>query len=347
MNYAVLKCLAQSKYLTETFAMFYTQIIRHHIVLEQWKKSLACMLEKGKGPLLNKLRIIQLIQADLQMLMRVLILPSANKVIEEGIINKCQYARRKETMMNALVEKRLIIESSILTRKDPVWLVSDMSACYNRHIKELGQFMLESHRVNADGAETLMKVIVEMETQVQTSFGRSKNSHKTTEDITLYGTGQGNIVSVFVCQFGTSVIFYILEDTFKGWDIEDENGNVVEVRLVVGFVNDTDFFVSRDGDFIQVAGKIYKHYIQLYQATGGLITIEKSKFYHWKWVVRGGKIMVEDMMTTSPEIQLEQLLSRKGSTFFVARLNLKGVTRICTIAIASTECYEGRRGNVH
>ena len=144
---------------------------------------------------------------------------------------------------------------------------------------------LRSHGVNEDVSATLMNTLGEMETTVKTGFGESKKSYKSTSEMVHYRKGQGNVVSVFVFQFGTSVIFYLLEEEFVGWEVTDHNGNVVGVKLAIGFVDDTDFFVRRNGNTIEIVRKIYQKYIKLYQATGGLISLEKSIFYHWRWIV--------------------------------------------------------------
>ena len=84
--------------------------------------------------------------------------------------------------MNALVEKRLLLESAVLTRDDSVWVVSDMTACYDRHVCEIGEIVLRSHGVNNDVSATLMKTLGEMETTVKTAFGESKQSYKSTTE---------------------------------------------------------------------------------------------------------------------------------------------------------------------
>lgn len=133
------------------------------------------------------------------MLMRALITPSANKLVDNHKLNLCQYAWRKATTMAALTEKRLLLESSRLSRKDYIWLVSDMTAYYDRHISEIGEIMLTSHGVNKNGAATLMQTLREMETHVQTAYVTSKIGHRSTEEAAHYGTGQGNILSILVC----------------------------------------------------------------------------------------------------------------------------------------------------
>ena len=183
-------------------------------MLTRWRKAIAVMLEKGKGPWLNKLRIIQLISSDLQCLMRATIILVASAIVDKHKLNLSQYARKQATTMSTLVEKRLILESAALTRDESVWLVSDMTACYDRHIREIEEVILKPHGVNKDTAKTLMQALGEMDTHVRTAYGESKESYTSTQDQIQYGTGQGNVVSVFVCQFGTSVIFYLLEEEF-------------------------------------------------------------------------------------------------------------------------------------
>ena len=159
------------------------------------------------------------------------------------------------------------MESAVLTREESIWLVSDMTTCYNCHIREIGVIMLQSHGVNRDSAVRLMKALGEMETHDKTAFDESKESYRSTQEKNQYRTGQGNVVSVFVYQFGTLVISYLLEEEFRGWNITDEAGNVVGCKLAIRFVDDTDFFVRRKKNVIEVVGKVYKKYINLYQAT--------------------------------------------------------------------------------
>ena len=52
---------------------FYNAIVRKGYYLKQWTRLLNVMLEKGKGPILGKLRTMQLIEADLQLLMRMFV----------------------------------------------------------------------------------------------------------------------------------------------------------------------------------------------------------------------------------------------------------------------------------
>lgn len=114
------------------------------------------------------------------------------------------------------MEKHLILESTILLRDDSIWLVSNILACYDCHIQEIRDVLLRSYGVNGDTSVMLMKVLEEIEIEVQTAYRVSKDTYKSTKEQVYYEIGQGNLVSVFICQFGTLVIFYLLEEEFRG-----------------------------------------------------------------------------------------------------------------------------------
>lgn len=82
-----------------------------------------------------------------------------------------------------------------------------MTTCYGRHVREIGEVVLRLHGVNEYITATLMKTLGEMERTVRTAFGESKESYKSILETVHYRTGQENVVSVFLCQFGTLVIF--------------------------------------------------------------------------------------------------------------------------------------------
>lgn len=52
------------------------------------------------------------------------------------------------------------------------------------------------------------------------------------------------IVSVFLCQFQISIIFYLLDENFRGRDVVNANSNVIGTKIAIRFVHDNDFFVK-------------------------------------------------------------------------------------------------------
>ena len=77
------------------------------------------IIEKGKGPVLGKLRNITLIEGDLQMMMRHHLYSENEEMIEAGAqFSKVNYRSRKNfSIETALLEKRLIFDNSLITTK--------------------------------------------------------------------------------------------------------------------------------------------------------------------------------------------------------------------------------------
>ena len=150
-------------------------------------------------------------QTDLQMIIQALILLDDNKIADINKLNLSQYAWKKQTTISALVDKWLILKSSKIKRDEYLWLVSNTTAYYDHRIKQIREVILMTHKVNRDRALMLIKTLRQMKTHVQTRYDIAKKGDKSTEDYVQYDTGQWNIISVFICQFGTSIMFYILD----------------------------------------------------------------------------------------------------------------------------------------
>ena len=69
-TYVVYKLVVDNEEFMDMLIMFYNLAIAKGIVLNRWRYVLDTMLDKGKGLVLGKLRIIELIEGDLQLIIR-------------------------------------------------------------------------------------------------------------------------------------------------------------------------------------------------------------------------------------------------------------------------------------
>ena len=58
---------------------------------------------------------------------------------------------------------------------------------------------------------------------------------------------------------------------------------------------------------------MYQKYIKLYQATGGVISLEKSTLYHWIWIFKNGMLKLFNIQETNDQIPLTQVLAHKAT----------------------------------
>ena len=101
------------------------------------------ILEKGKGPVLGSLRNIQLIEEDIQILISILINQQNKFKIEtDPRIAKCDYGLRPHySIEDALLEKRLIYDNSLLKGKCMIYNMIDLKSCYDWQLVEIGSIV--------------------------------------------------------------------------------------------------------------------------------------------------------------------------------------------------------------
>jgi hypothetical protein len=96
---------------------------------ERWKKAIDLMLEKIPGVVrTNKLRIIQLLEADLKQVLRIAFARSIAKLAKnnKGIISDRQYGRAHATCMTPVLNKLLTVQ--LLIQKRTKGIVFDNDA---------------------------------------------------------------------------------------------------------------------------------------------------------------------------------------------------------------------------
>jgi len=82
-TYSIYKCTLESNKLSKILVLLYNTVIRNKWYLKRWLQVLDIILEKGKGPVIRKLRTIQLIEANLQLLIRIFIGSRNNAQIDQ------------------------------------------------------------------------------------------------------------------------------------------------------------------------------------------------------------------------------------------------------------------------
>jgi hypothetical protein len=104
---------------------------------ERWKQAFDVMIEKVPGiPRSDKLRIIQLLEADLNQVLRIAFVRNITRLAKdhEGIISEHQYGRAHKTCMTPLLNKLLTIKIIIQKKVEGVVFNNDAKGYYDRII---------------------------------------------------------------------------------------------------------------------------------------------------------------------------------------------------------------------
>ena len=239
------KCALESSTMTKILVKFYTTVVRKGYYLKRWIKLLAVILEKGKGPIIGKLRTIQLVEADLQILIRIFIGERNNENIEiDSRLSKFNYgSRRYYSIETAILEKRLMYDLAARDGKEIMHTISDLKVCYDRQLPNIRYLIEESVGVEREPAKLFVRLLPIMNHFICTSFGISSDYYRS-DTFKLGGTEQGNSVSGAICRDTSCIIFKKMEEEKLGVITKMPLTLEEFIRCAIAFVDDTDFYTN-------------------------------------------------------------------------------------------------------
>ena len=294
-TYVVYKLVNDNDEFLEVLLLFYNLALKKGIILKRWQDILDIILEKGKGPLLGKLRIIELIEGDMQIITRMYVGLRNDKNIEnDSRLSKFNFGSRKwYSIESAILEKRLMYDTSRYSGEPTVHLFSDLDSCYDRQIPMLAGIVEESLGVNRSAIKVICDTVSKFKHFTCTGYGIS-NEYYGGDLESLTGTGQGNMLSGAVCRDQSCFVFKKVERMKKGVELILPLTLKRIRRTIIAYVDDTDFYTNGK-DFIEKIKEIIDLYVRLYEATGAKIQKEKVKFYCWKYIMVNGDRRIEQI----------------------------------------------------
>ena len=195
------KLVVNNEEFVEVLILFCNLVIQKEIVLKRWRSVLDAMLEKGKGPLLGKLRVIDLIEGDLLILVRMHAgLRYENNAKKDRRLSHFNFGSRKHcSIESASLKKSLICDTSKYYDEPRKHLISDLEACYDRQIPAIGGIVEEALGAHRKVMQLKTKTVSTFKLFVCAGFSISGESHGGKYE-QLVGTRQGNIVSRAICR---------------------------------------------------------------------------------------------------------------------------------------------------
>ena len=145
-NYAMHKIALINERITNLLVKYYNIIITVQFSPERWLKTLVVMIEKGKGPVLGKLRTIQLTEADLKLIMMMFVnIRNKGNIESDERVSKSIYGSRPGySLEDDILEKRLVFDNSIVTGSHNIYAMADLQACCDRQLSKIGSIVQES-----------------------------------------------------------------------------------------------------------------------------------------------------------------------------------------------------------
>jgi hypothetical protein len=140
---------------------------------ERWKKAIDVMLEKIPGVVRsNKLQIIQLLEADLNQVLRIAFARNIAKLAKNntGIISDHQYGRAHATCMPPVLNKLLTVQLLIQKRTKGIVFDNDAKGCYDRIISGVALASLRRLGYLKESVKMLGLLLAQMEHHVRLGY---------------------------------------------------------------------------------------------------------------------------------------------------------------------------------
>jgi hypothetical protein len=121
----------------EVYAAMMAAPLEMGYCLERWKLAIDVMLGNIQGvSMSDKLRIIQLLEADLNQILRVAFARNITKLAKQhdGIISEHQYGCAHKMCMTPVLNRLLAVRLLIQQRNAGIIFENDTKACYDRII---------------------------------------------------------------------------------------------------------------------------------------------------------------------------------------------------------------------
>jgi hypothetical protein len=185
---------------------------------ERWRKDVDVMLEKIPGVVrTNKLRTIQLLEADLNRVLRSAFARNISKLAQDKdvIISDHQYGRYHRTCISPILNKFITIQILIQKRTNGIVFDSDAKGCYGLIISGIALLSISCLGYSKNLVKMLGKLWEKLEHHISTGFGVSDISYSSTVEKLLYGIGQGSCSSPILWALLNQLILTSLEEKYE------------------------------------------------------------------------------------------------------------------------------------
>ena len=289
-----------------------TFALQHCCPPHRWCRALQIWIEKKPGfPKLDRLRIIQLLEADFNIVLRII---WGRRMVWHAEDNNAlehipQYGSRPhKTPHSALYLKVLSYDYLRHTRTNAAVFNNDAKGCYDRIIPSFGMASCRRVGLPSNAINLLLLTLSQMQFWVRSAHGVSHGFYgnnasanippppHSPPSITAYhgnihGMMQGSSSAPSIWLLVHLVIFTALSTRPGGFSATCASGKTTSNRKGEGFVDDTDLWVTSPRpsfDQLEALQTLARHWHSYLTISGGALGIDKCFYYNisWRWTTK-------------------------------------------------------------
>jgi hypothetical protein len=270
--------------------------LKHCHIYPRWKKIINALIEKIPGlPLVGKLRVIHIIESDINLLMGI---AWGRKLMWQGedlqVFGEEQSGGRKgKRCQDVLLFKHMVYSILRLSRSNGSTFDNDAKSCYDRIVMLGASLMAQRIGMDTEVLELFLKMLEEVKYHAKTIYGVSKLSYQSSDTYGIHGPGQGGRASPSVWTVISCLILSCMKEKAIGANIISPNRQFTVHQVASGFVDDITHWnidMTRSlstGDDNQIISDETKQAAQWWEellcTTGGKLELSKCFYYPIIW----------------------------------------------------------------
>jgi hypothetical protein len=215
-------------------------VASHGFFLHRWIQVVNVMIYKKPGCVeLDKLRVIHLFEADLNLMIGILFGRRAMyHQVDRGLLNQAQFRRPGGECQDSSISKVLHNLISAFTHTQMGQFKSDATACFDR---EVMKFVLTCYHLTGAPLGPLRmweQVLHNIVHKVKTGFGLSTDGYSFTTASPIHGPGQGSKGGPSSCSTMTSILIDGMPKLCHGIKFIDPQQQLEYTATVSMFIDD-------------------------------------------------------------------------------------------------------------
>lgn len=243
---------------------------------------------------LHRTRVIHIYEADFNLALGIKWRIAMYQAEALAVLNEGQFGSRpRRNATDPVFMEELQCEISRATRKPVVLTNYDATACYDRIIPSIGMLVSRKFGVPFQVTQTNAETLEKAEYRIRTELGLAPTGYSHSDDMPIYGTGQGSANSPAIWCFLSSCLFDSYDEIAQpATYVSPDNSTSVSIGMV-GFVDDcngqTNTFLS-DGseatlsDVLQHAQTNAQQWSNLLHVSGGALELSKCSCHVLQWL---------------------------------------------------------------
>ena len=253
---------------------------------------------------IHRTRIIHIYEADFNLMLGLKWRMAMYQAEALKTLNDGQYGSRpSRNAIDPVMIEELQFEISRLSRRMFIQTNYDATACYDRIIPNLAMIVSQKFGIHPQVAKAYVDTLHKAKYHIRTELGVSSTSYSHTDDMPIFGTGQGSGNSPMIWLFLVCVLFVIFEKLARQAKYCNPDRTNEITLAMIGFVDDSNgqnnnFQSPQTEAALEQLMQDAKHnatvWAILLGITGGALELSKCSFHvvFWRFSVQGAPVLM-------------------------------------------------------